>query len=353
MSEMRSDMVMFFLLTAILLFPMMVDAETEPNDSLDSPEALVDENTDGELNINTTEVDDHENDIFKINIDEGYLVYYSIKKTDTGPGSITIVRYGPDLEPIDDQYLGENELSVPGEVFEDKAVNHGAETERFLVLSDKGTYTIHMKSFDLDDPEEPVDPSSPLSIYDGDRIEGKVYTIEYRGMEFEDSDQYLIDIESQQDVTVTIRRTDGGVGEINAVLYEDAYIRYGADSAVLRQRGQVKELTYEGDYYSDGTLVLEIVGDGEYEIIVDIEDQPEIGGVIMGITAVVMCLVLLLSFSPYIIGAIVLVFLIRYDKKRRKRKQEERNLKEIEGSNGGSPSVYPPPPSHEVHNRKE
>ncbi|MEA3558357.1 MAG: hypothetical protein U9R75_03800 [Candidatus Thermoplasmatota archaeon] len=314
------------LVLAVTLSVGTSDAETEPNDSLDTPEVLLEGDTDGELNTNGTSEDLREKDIFKLDLPGGYLVYYSLKKTDTANTEITLLRYSSDLNLIDDPYYGENILQIPGEVFEDQIANLGDPDSIYLVLSGNGTYTIHVKYFDLEDPEEPEDQYDTIFLKDHDTVQARVYTIRYRGMEYQDTDRYVIQLESNQDVTITIRKTAGD-GEVHAHLYENIYSSYNSDEAVLRESGDVERLTYSGNYYVEDEIYLDIEGEGEYEVRVRIKDPPQIGGLIMGITGGVMCLVILLSFSPYIIAAIVLIVYIRYDKKKKMRKKEEAKKK--------------------------
>lgn len=298
-------------------------AENEPDGSPDSPELLDEGDTKGELKTNGTDPDLGGKDMFELVLPPGHLVYYSIKKTDTSSSEISIQRFDSDLEPIQDMYLGPNSLQVPGEVFEDHIVNNGEEASVYLELSGRGNYTIHVKEFDLKDPEEPEDQYGTVFLSDRDKVNAKVYTLKYRGMEYQDTDRYVIRLEADQEVTVTIKKTDTEGGVVYAYLHKDIYSSYNTDEAVLRERGDTEQLEYSGSYYSDDEVYLDIEGEGDYELEVRVKETPDMAVPVLALTGGIICLSVVLGFSPYIIAAIALVVYLRYDKKKKERMQQE------------------------------
>ena len=76
--------IILLLITVLLLIPFTsVLAETEPNDSLDSPELLTEGSVTGELNTNISDEELWEKDIFRIDMPPNSILFFFLKKTDS------------------------------------------------------------------------------------------------------------------------------------------------------------------------------------------------------------------------------------------------------------------------------
>ncbi|MBN1389598.1 MAG: hypothetical protein JXA22_03040 [Candidatus Thermoplasmatota archaeon] len=305
---------------SLIAISCIVSGETEPNDSLDSPELLVNGTISGELNMNETDEDKWEQDIFRLDMEENSITFFFLKKTDSANNAIRIDRFNSRKEPIYLYY--DIVVEVPGETHSEKFLNVGTPDTMYLVVSGQGSYSMTLLSMDLDDPNEPVNGSYfPPRLKDGDEIEGRVYTLEYQGLSHEDTDDYILELGYEEDVRITIYRTDTGDGELKVTLTEQNSEETDPIERTL-EGGEEAEIEYIGDYYYQKDLYLEISGEGEYELIVEVTDQGSIGpGILLGLTGGLMCFIVLLSFSPYIIALAVILTIFLYHRSKKKKQK--------------------------------
>ena len=74
-------LLLVLVLPILFILPASAIKETEPNDSLDSPQEIGEGIIEGELNTNLSDGELMESDIFKVDIPRNSIVFFLLKKT--------------------------------------------------------------------------------------------------------------------------------------------------------------------------------------------------------------------------------------------------------------------------------
>ncbi len=313
--------IMLLLISILVSIPG--DAETEPNDSLDSPEILSEGTITGELNTNITDEDLFEKDCFRLDMDRGVLYIVSIKKTDTLPNDIEVTYYNDLVRQIGFP----SALSVAGQRTTWDLRPLDDET-RFIVVSGKGEYAIEVFQVDVnDDDDHGGEFSEPKLLGDGDILDGKVFEIEHNGTEYSDVDVFMFKLDTSENLIVDITRTDDGDGTLELKFYNDVgTISSIEKNAKLKKLGDEKTFEYEYTYTTSDVVYLRITGEGDYNIEVTQEAETiseEEMIIMLSMLAMMMCLPIIGFLVPVIIIIIVIVIIVKGQKKKEFKRREK------------------------------
>ncbi len=302
-------------------FISVVDGEEEPNDSMDDPNVIGEGNTTGRLDSGSS-YSSNDEDMFRVNIPVNSIVFFSLKKTDTGSGDIYLKTFGSDRESIYLSHYSSPSVDVAGEVTRGILVNHGPADHFFLIVTGRGEYSINIKYHDMDDPEDaPGSEESPMLVSEGKKLSGKVFKVTYDHQDYEDVDSFYINVASDCTVKATVKRTDDGDGTIYASLND--YSRYSSVDIKLDEKDEsettsVRIYNYGGN---DESVYLDIWGEGEYEIIFEVNRGLESEVFLFSMIGAVLCISLMTTLLPVAIVIVMIIVIVKSTKKGDKKKK--------------------------------
>lgn len=304
---------MKLVLPAAIMFLVMIGAalgmeEEEPNDSMDEPQSFQEGNINGSVNGTG------DPDVYRIDVPADTVIFYSLKKTDTGLDGLEMNVFdsyrrsinieGPGGETID-------ELTIAGEMVRGMLLNRDTEDYFFIAVSGNGNYTVEVLIEEMNDPEDAPGYNERADVLEiGDEREGRVYEFEYGYLEYEDMDRYRIPCDREGSVKVRIEKTDPGNGSVYAGM--DIYSECVSEEVELSHPGERR--TLEEDVYPYGdeeeNVYLSVWGEGEYKIDIDFEEGFLGEEALLGLMGAMMCFYLLIFLVPIIGFAGVLILVI-------------------------------------------
>ncbi len=305
--------VMILLITICLLAgSALALEETEPNDSMDDPQMIGEGTILGA--VTNTGVGDP--DIFKVDVPADVVVFYSIKKTDIGPGPIRVDVFDSERQriiPEGVQDQGYEELTIAGEITRGLLVNKESVDSFFIAISGTGSFEVEVLFEETEDPyDAPGFEDEPDLLESGDELSGRVFELEYGYLEYSDVDRFEIPIDVDGIVTVKIKRTDPGNGTLYAGLDLDKDEKVEETSLTgIGDRATLEESVVS--YYDEEMVYLVIWGEGEYEIEVNVEEDFPNERIMLGIFAGFMCfymVILLLPLFSFVIIIILVIWLV-------------------------------------------
>ncbi|HHD16077.1 MAG TPA: hypothetical protein ENK47_05155 [Euryarchaeota archaeon] len=319
----------FFVLMMIAV-PFMSSGEVEPNDSMDFPQVLDNNETvSGELNLNWSQGED-DRDIFKIDIEKGDLSFIRVKKTDTGSGTIDIDIYDEDRELYGGNYYygyydSDSTLSIAGQTYTRSFIAE-KDTFYFIVISGRGEYEITHEGFDVNDPNDDDVLGDSIELGDEEPYEGKVFRISSDEFEYEDSDMFHIVVDSRDDLRIKCEREGWSTGTLTVKLFkggssegdlvDEATMDSGDDHIVLEDTND--------DYVAHSYYIL-IEGEGNYTITADSNYNP-FSNTEVTILLIMMlsmfCLPIAMMLIPVVIIVIVIIVIVRSQKKNKPEKKK-------------------------------
>jgi hypothetical protein len=311
----------FILLNALPL----TGAEKEPNDSMDDPDTI----GEGMITGSVSRYSQNDKDIFRVDVPAGTVVFYSLKKTDTGTEYIRMNSYGSDREPLEMEdygYYGGSggSVDVAGEKMRDMFINHGESDHFFIIVEGSGEYVIEVKFMEMMDPDEEYTEEEITSrLEQGSETSGRVYVLEYDSQTYEDVDIYYIPISDDTTVKVKLTKTDEGNGTIYGSLSE--YRHSDSVDIELDEKGESGR-TDETVYVYGGEeefVYVTVWGDGEYQIEVEEASIFSPETILLGIMGIILCLTLAMTIMPVLIVIVIIVVIVKStskDKKKRKRR---------------------------------
>ena len=315
--------VILVLIGFMVSFISVADGEEEPNDSMDEPNVIGEGNTTGEVNSGSS-YSSNDEDMFKVNIPVNSIVFFSLKKTDTGSGDIYLKTFGSDRESTYDNYYRSASVDVAGEVTRGILVNQRSADHFFLIVTGRGEYSINIKYHDMDDPDDaPGSGEGPLLVSEGKKISGKVFKVTYDHQEYEDVDRFYINVANDCTVSATIKRTDGGDGVIYASLNDysqSSSVDIKLDEKDESKTTSVRVYNYGGD---DESVYLNVWGEGEYEITFEEKRGFESDVFFFSMIGFMLCLTLLTTLVPVIIVIVVIIVILKTSKKSDKKKRKK------------------------------
>jgi hypothetical protein len=282
--------------------------EVEPNDSMDEPQSF------HEGKINGTVNGTGDPDVFRIDVAAETVIFYSLKKTDTGPGELILNVFdsyrrsinveGPEGNSID-------ELSIAGEMVRGLHVNRDTADYFFIAVSGNGNYTVEVLIEEMNDPDDAPGHGENADIIEiGDEREGRVFELEYGYLEFEDVDRYIIPCDRDGTLKVRIEKADSGNGSVFAGM--DIYPEYVVGEVELSHRGDRR--TLEEDVYIYGeeeeNIYLSVWGEGDYLLEIGFEEGILGEELLLGLMGAMMCFYLLIFLVPIIAFAGILILVI-------------------------------------------
>lgn len=310
-------LIMIFLL--ILIFGRVsAMEEVEPNDSMDTPQVIGEGIVSGEINDQTS-------DIFRVDVPNDNLTFFSLKKTDTNRTSLHLEVFDSSREHL----FGTNAYNYGGGInVAGEKISHIWEPSEepdsfFMVITGRGTYDIDVKFQEIDDPNDaPGLGDLPWMLEDGDHVAGSVYEFEHGSDIYADQDNFRFEVNTDTIIRVKITKEDMGAGSIHARLYHAGE----GEHTELDDIGQSDTLEYEVmiDTYEDSeTVYLDIWGEGDYEIDITYEDTAFDPAIMIGLMGAMICIAMMISFMPVFIIIIVIILLVRGSSKTKKKNRRK------------------------------
>lgn len=302
---MRSRYLLVIILSMFLAAGVHGASESEPNDSLDDPQII----SEGKYNGTVNGTDN--NDIFRVDVQGNVVVFFSLKKTDTGSGTITRKLYDSSKEPMEhySYYYDDDDLDVAGQVIGGHLLNTNSPDNFFIVVSGSGSYELNVIKEMIDDPTDVGYSNGTMRVLNvGDEAQGKVFTFSHFNEVYEDKDRYSVPVSGDVTVKAKITRLDQGQKFMNVTLgetydHEEAQLLGYGDSVTLER--------YVDSWDFVDSIELTIWGEGEYKVEISSDEFYMDDAILFSMMGGMICISFIFTFLPIIIIVIIIVVVVK------------------------------------------
>jgi hypothetical protein len=323
-------------LVTICLLPLPAFADSDSNDSLDTPEVLVSGTVSGRVEShyigeypNLTHVND--DDIYRVSIPPESECEFRLKMI--GEDSEQVQGRGYDNEKSEVDYSFRLDVTVPGEVSIDSWINEGnVSTDFYVLISGEGNYTLTVMFSDLEVESEEDDDDDPFQYhqyYDRPQIVNDgVYIHELpvdSGYKDIDTWYYLVSVEEWHYLTIHFEKLsdEGGTLYLRSMDPDLESTTYETIDVVIDEFGDNKTDKWLNSKNWKDDILLKVQGRGQYKLIIDTEKSGSIMDspvylVLLGTMISAICILMVMILIPVIIIVIVLISSIRHGRKKKK-----------------------------------